>query len=137
MAVAKRNIILNGVEEQVTLVESDFWDKVEGKFDVIVSNPPYIETGDIDGLDVNVKEHDPIIALDGGEDGMDCYRKIIPKASEYLVDGGSLCLECGIGQAEQIVAMMSEQGYGCNIVKDLEGVDRIVVGKKVDKCLKD
>ncbi|MGN0797565.1 MAG: peptide chain release factor N(5)-glutamine methyltransferase [Christensenellales bacterium] len=137
LAVASENIKLNGVEQLVELVESDFWDKVEGKFDVIVSNPPYIKTEDIALLDVNVREYDPIIALDGGEDGLDCYRKIIPYASEYLNDGGSLCLECGMGQAEQIVAMMSEQGYDCNIVKDLEGVDRIVVGKKVDKCLKD
>lgn len=137
LAVAKENVTLNGVEEQVTLIESDFWDNVEGKFDVIVSNPPYIKTGDIEGLDVNVREYDPHIALDGGEDGLDCYRKIIPKASEYLVEGGSLCLECGMGQAEQVASMMSEQGYDCNIVKDLEGVDRIVVGKKVDKCLKD
>ena len=137
LAVASENIKLNAVEQQVTLVESDFWDKVEGKFDVIVSNPPYIKTGDIALLDVNVRDHDPIIALDGGEDGLDCYRKIIPNASEYLVDGGSLCLECGMGQAEQVASMMSEQGYDCNIVKDLEGVDRIVVGKKVDKCLKD
>ena len=137
LAVASENIKLNGVEQQVTLVESDFWDKVEGKFDVIVSNPPYIKTEDIVLLDVNVRDHDPHIALDGGEDGLDCYRKIIPNAIEYLVDGGSLCVECGMGQAEQIVAMMSEQGYDCNIVKDLEGVDRIVVGKKVDKCLKD
>ncbi|MGN0771310.1 MAG: peptide chain release factor N(5)-glutamine methyltransferase [Christensenellales bacterium] len=137
LAVADENIKLNQVEDKVQLVESDFWQNIEGKFDVIVANPPYIKTQDIDGLDVNVKDYDPIIALDGGGDGFDCYRKIIPKATDYLNDGGSLCLECGIGQAEQVAEMMKEQAFDCTIVKDLEGVDRIVVGTKGQVCLKD
>ncbi|MDE6211651.1 MAG: peptide chain release factor N(5)-glutamine methyltransferase [Clostridia bacterium] len=125
--VAKRNASSNGVEDKITFICGDMFDSVEGKFDVIISNPPYIPSGDIAGLDKEVREYDPHIALDGGADGLDFYRVFADKAADYLNDGGYLLLEVGIDQAKQVVDML--KGYDCEVIKDLQGVDRIIVGK--------
>ena len=109
-------------------VLSDLFGNIEGRFDIIVSNPPYIPTADIEGLDKEVKDHEPRLALDGGEDGLDIYRKISVEAGEHLKDGGLLLLECGIGQAREIVKML--EGYDCGIIKDLQGIERIVKAVK-------
>ncbi|MDE5911291.1 MAG: peptide chain release factor N(5)-glutamine methyltransferase, partial [Clostridia bacterium] len=125
--VAKRNASSNGVEDKITFICGDMFDSVEGKFDVIVSNPPYISSGDIAGLDKEVREYDPHIALDGGADGLDFYRVFADKAADYLNDGGYLLLEVGIDQAKQVVDML--KGYNCEVIKDLQGIDRIIVGR--------
>lgn len=131
LEVAKENAALNGVADRIEFVESDMFDKILGKYDIIVSNPPYIRTKDIHKLDREVKDYDPLGALDGGEDGLDFYRIFADKAADFLKDGGLLALECGIDQAE-IVSVMLSQKFDCRIVKDLEGVDRIVIALKRD-----
>ena len=117
------------LECDVTFLESDLFDKVTGKYDIIVSNPPYIETKVIEGLMEEVREHEPYMALDGGVDGLDFYRSIVEKSVEYLNDGGYLCFEIGYNQGEAVVSLMEKKGFtNCRIVKDLAGLDRVVTG---------
>ena len=117
------------LECDVTFFESDLFDKVTGKYDIIVSNPPYIETKVIEGLMEEVREHEPYMALDGGADGLDFYRSIVEKSVEYLNDGGYLCFEIGYNQGEAVVSLMEKKGFtNCRIVKDLAGLDRVVMG---------
>lgn len=111
--------------------ESDLFSKVEGIYDVIVSNPPYIATGELDELMPEVRDHEPVLALDGKEDGLYFYRKIVAQASEHLAQGGWLCFEIGYDQGAALKEMMTEAGYGqVQIIKDLAGLDRVAVGQK-------
>ncbi|MDE5756821.1 MAG: peptide chain release factor N(5)-glutamine methyltransferase, partial [Clostridia bacterium] len=102
LEVAKQNAVANGVADKVQFVQSDMFENIQGKFDIIVSNPPYIPSGDIAGLDKEVRDYDPLIALDGGKDGLDFYRIFADKAKEFLNDGGYLLLEVGMGQASSV-----------------------------------
>ncbi len=122
--LAKENAKQNGVD--VKFIWSDMFSALAGrKFDVIISNPPYIKSEDIKGLQTEVKDFEPKMALDGGEDGLDFYRIIAEEASEHLVVGGVLLLECGIGQATEIAKMLT--GFSSvEIIKDYEYTDRIV-----------
>ena len=124
LEVAKQNATLNGAD--ITFIKSDMFENLgELKFDLIISNPPYIKSEDIPKLQKEVKDFEPLSALDGGEDGLDFYRIISNRAKDYLVDGGVLLLECGIGQAKDIAELLS--GYKTvEIIKDLEGIDRII-----------
>ncbi len=124
ITLAKENARFNNAE--IEFVESDLFNGLDNrKFDVIISNPPYIKKQDILSLQKEVKDFEPIIALDGGDDGLDFYRVIAEKAKEYLSDNGALFLECGMGQAEDIKNMLN--GYNTvEIIKDYENVDRIV-----------
>ena len=126
--VAKKNIEKYGLTGNVELVESDLFEKIDGKFDVVISNPPYIPTKEIETLDKEVKDFDPTIALDGGEDGLDVYRKIAKDIDAHLNDKGVVLMECGENQAKAICELFNS--YKTEIVKDLEGVDRIVVAQK-------
>ena len=128
--VAKKNIEKNGISDKVSLIESDLFNSIEGNFDVIVSNPPYIPTKEIETLDKEVKDFDPLIALDGGEDGLDVYRRIAKDAKLHLNKGGYIFMECGENQAQAIKEIFSD--YEVNIEKDLEGVDRIIEAKIKD-----
>ncbi|MDE7329419.1 MAG: peptide chain release factor N(5)-glutamine methyltransferase [Clostridia bacterium] len=132
LEIAKSNAEKNNVADKVRFVESDLFDNIDGVFDVIVSNPPYIPQKDIAKLDREVKDYDPHIALDGGEDGLDFYRAFASKAKERLTDGGCLLLECGIDQAKSIIDML-DSDFDSSIVKDLQGIDRIIVAKKIKK----
>ncbi len=128
VAVAKRNAQNLQISE-VSFVESDLFESVEGRYDIIVSNPPYISTGEISGLMEEVKAHEPLLALDGGEDGLFFYRKIIEKAPEHLNGGGYLFFEIGYDQAEAVTDEMKKAGYKeISVVKDYAGLDRIVYG---------
>ena len=130
LQVAKKNAESNSVSEKIKFVQSDTFDNIDGVFDVIVSNPPYIPSKDIAKLDKEVKDYDPMIALDGGTDGLDFYRKIADNAPKYLAQEGYLLLECGIEQAQMIKQMLAEE-FECSIVKDLQGIDRMIVAKKI------
>ncbi len=100
-------------------------------FDIVVSNPPYIETEEIKVLMPEVREHEPLLALDGGEDGLSFYRKIIQKAPEYMRKGAHLFLEIGCKQGEAVRALMQEAGFSqIQILKDYAGLDRVVFGMK-------
>jgi release factor glutamine methyltransferase len=128
VATAKRNAQKLQISE-VSFVESDLFESVEGRYDIIVSNPPYISTGEISDLMEEVKAYEPVLALDGGEDGLFFYRKIIEKAPEYLNGGGYLFFEIGYDQAESVTDEMKKAGYkDVTAVKDYAGLDRIVYG---------
>ncbi len=128
--IAKQNIEKYNLQERVELVQSDFWQNIQGKFDIVVSNPPYIPTKDIDTLDTEVKDHEPHLALDGGEDGLDAYRTILAELDNHIDKDGYIMFEVGIDQAQLVKEMLENMNYKCRIVQDLEGVDRIVIGKK-------
>ncbi len=125
--IAKKNAENLGIE--ATFVQSDLFQNVSGKWNMIVSNPPYIRTEVIHTLQEEVKLHDPWIALDGKEDGLYFYRKIIKEAGEYLEEGGNLLFEIGHDQGQDVKALFEEAGYSeVKVKKDLAGLDRVVIG---------
>lgn len=129
LEIAKENAITNGVK--VEIVKSDLFENLKSsKFDIIVSNPPYIETDVIKTLDKQVRQ-EPMLALDGGEDGLDIYRLIIKEAHRHLNKDGVLALEIGYNQKEKVVKLLEEEKVYYNIYskQDLAGNDRIVVCK--------
>ena len=112
-------------------VQSDLFENIEGSFDIIVSNPPYIASGVIGTLMPEVRDHEPRQALDGGEDGLFFYRRIVGEAAGYLPGGGMLFLEIGYDQAEAVCGLMEEAGFlEVKAVKDYAGLDRVVYGTK-------
>ena len=129
LKVARENGRRLGVP--VTWIQSDLFAKIpeEEKYDVIVSNPPYIETAVIDTLQEEVRLHDPYIALDGKEDGLYFYGRIISEAGKYLKPQGKLMFEIGCDQAEAVEELMKNAGYEqITVKKDLAGLDRVVYG---------
>ena len=124
LSIAKENAKLNNAE--IEFIGSDLFNGVtDRKFDIIVSNPPYIKSEDILTLQKEVKDFEPNIALDGGEDGLDFYRKICSNAKNYLNDNGILLLECGYNQAQEIKNLLVD-AKSVEIIKDYENIDRIV-----------
>ena len=124
LSIAKENAKLNNAE--IEFIESDLFNGVtDRRFDIIVSNPPYIKSEDILTLQKEVKDFEPNIALDGGEDGLDFYRKICSNAKNYLNDNGILLLECGYNQAQEIKNLLVD-AKSVEIIKDYENIDRIV-----------
>lgn len=114
---------------QAEWIHSNLFDKVQGKYDMIVSNPPYIKTSVIEELMDEVKLHEPRMALDGREDGLYFYRAMIREAEEYLNQGGILAFEIGYDQGESVSRLMREQGYSqVQVIPDLAGLDRCVTG---------
>lgn len=125
--VAKANALSAGVSVDVRT--GDLFDAVKGeKFDIIVTNPPYIPSADIAALDGKVKDFEPISALDGGADGLDFYRRIAKDAADYLAEGGELWCEFGMGQANDVAALFD--GFDTEIFKDMEGADRMLHAAK-------
>ncbi len=123
--IARRNAENSGTD--VTFLESDLFEKVEGTFDVILSNPPYIRTGDIGGLMDEVRDHEPHMALDGGPDGLSFYRRIVSLAPRYLNPGGCLLFEIGFDEGQDVTRMLREAGFGnVRIIRDLNGLDRVI-----------
>lgn len=112
-------------------VQSDLFENIEGSFDIIVSNPPYIASGVIGTLMPEVRDHEPRQALDGGEDGLLFYRRIVAESMGHLPGGGMLFLEIGYDQAEAVCGLMEEAGFlEVKAVKDYAGLDRVVYGTK-------
>ena len=128
---AKRNSEANGVADRFETVESDWFAAVTGTFDIIVSNPPYIVHSVIATLDDEVRLYDPILALDGGEDGLDAYRMIAAKAGDHLRDNGLVAYEIGYDQKGPVTAIMRENGFArIDAVQDFGGNDRVLVFAK-------
>ena len=125
---ARANAEKNNVGDKIVFVHSDMFENIQGVFDVIISNPPYIPTADIQGLDREVKDYEPKSALDGGEDGLNFYRVIAENAGRYLTAGGRIFLEVGINQADAVKGMLSD--FDVEIKKDMQGTDRIICGVK-------
>ncbi|CDE90932.1 MAG: peptide chain release factor N(5)-glutamine methyltransferase [Clostridia bacterium] len=129
LKIAKKNAVSNNVENQITFISSDMFTNLnEEKFDIIVSNPPYIKTNVIKELDIQVK-NEPYIALDGGEDGLDFYKKIINESYQYLKCNGYLCLEIGFDQKFDVIELIenAEKFEGTYSKKDLFDNDRIII----------
>lgn len=128
LEVAQRNSKELGIE--VSWVQSDLFDKVSGSYDIIVSNPPYIETSVIEGLMDEVKLYEPRMALDGTEDGLFFYREITMQAGKYLKNNGILAFEIGYNQGKAVSEFMKENGYKeVQVLQDLAGLDRVVTGR--------
>lgn len=133
IAMAVRNAEKNGVSGRIRFITGDLFSGISGKqFDIIVSNPPYIRSADINGLKPEVRDHEPVAALDGGADGLFFYRKIIHSAPEYLKRGGMLAFETGYDQAGDVAALMVSDGRfdDIGIYKDLAGLDRVVTARR-------
>lgn len=123
LEVAKENFKQFDAAVETRLI--DLYGDLSEKFDIIVSNPPYIKTEEIDTLDKEVKDYEPRLALDGGEDGLDFYRRICEGAKQRLSEHGKLFLEAGYGEAEEIKKML-ENDFNVEIIKDISGIDRII-----------
>ena len=130
LRLARQNAHLHNVRDRIGLRQGSWFSRVSGRFDIIMSNPPYIARGEIDYLATEVRAHDPRCALDGGPDGLDAYRQICHAAPDYLEAGGHLLLEIGYDQAQPVSAMMKAQGFeSLSVDKDLEGRARVVRGQ--------
>ena len=132
LAVARGNyerIRQQKPEMEASFLESDLFTKVEGRYDIIVSNPPYIRSDVIPNLMPEVRDYEPMMALDGTKDGLFFYREITKKAKDYLNRGGMLYYEIGCDQAEEVCAIMETEGFReIEVVKDFAGLDRVVYG---------
>ena len=128
LSVARKNAQRNGVTAEFT--ESNLFEKIQGSFDMIVSNPPYIATEEIEGLMPEVRDYEPRLALDGTADGLYFYREIVRQSGSCLEEDGWLCLEIGCDQAEAVCSLMELEGFReTEVIQDLSGLDRVVVGK--------
>ena len=123
LALAKENAAANNAK--IKFIKSDLFSRIRNRYHIIVSNPPYIPTSDIAGLDREVKDYEPHLALDGGEDGLDYYRRIATEAPKCLTRGGMVILEVGDGQASDVAKLFKNAEYTM-IIKDLAGKDRFV-----------
>lgn len=129
LAVAAENA--DRLQADVTFTQSDLFEKITGVFDCIVSNPPYIPAGEIDTLAQEVRCHDPLLALDGGADGLRVYRALIPASLAHLKRGGHLLLEIGADQAQAVGDLLLQNGFeDVRVIKDLAGLDRVVTAVK-------
>ena len=131
LQVARGNAELNGVAQRIRFVESDLLSAVcDERFDLIVSNPPYVPEVDRATLAVEVREHEPALALFAGEDGLAVYRRLVPAAARALGPGGRLILEIGYGQAESVRRLIVASGFSDPaFIPDLQGVPRVVLAK--------
>ena len=119
------------VTDRISFIKSDLFSNIPGEYDIILSNPPYIRTDVIKGLAPEVRDHEPLTALDGGEDGLDIYRRLIPEALNHLKVGGKLFLEIGYDQGESVRQLMESAGFSeVRLIKDLGGNDRVLWGKR-------
>ena len=129
---ARANAEQNGVAARIRLVRSDLLAEVASqKFEVVVSNPPYVGTRDRESLSVEVREHEPALALFAGTDGLDVYRRLIPAAFAVLESGGFLAMEVGYGQSQALAELMTPAGFdGIEFVPDLQGIARVACGRR-------
>lgn len=135
LEVAGRNVLkvlTPEKSEHAHFLQSDLFEKVEGKFEIIVSNPPYIASAEVEKLMPEVRDHEPRMALDGTEDGLYFYRRIIEEAGKHLVSSGMLFFEIGYDQGQAVSELMRTEGYcDVQVVQDYAGLDRVVFGTYV------
>ena len=135
LEVAGRNVLKVLTPEKAEhahFLQSDLFEKVEGKFELIVSNPPYIASAEVEKLMPEVRDHEPRMALDGTEDGLYFYRRIIEEAGKHLVSSGMLFFEIGYDQGQAVSELMRTEGYcDVQVVQDYAGLDRVVFGTYV------
>lgn len=137
LEVAERNVLkvlTPEKAEHVQFLQSDLFEKLEDKFEIIVSNPPYIASAEVEKLMPEVRDHEPRMALDGTEDGLYFYRRIIKEAGKHLVSSGMLFFEIGYDQGQAVSELMRTQGYReVQVVQDYAGLDRVVFGTYVER----
>ena len=137
LEVAGRNVLKALTPEKAEhahFLQSDLFEKVEGKFEIIVSNPPYIASAEVEKLMPEVRDHEPRMALDGTEDGLYFYRRIIEEAGKHLVSSGMLFFEIGYDQGQAVSELMRAQGYReVQVAQDYAGLDRVVFGTYVER----
>ena len=126
LLIAKKNKDLHNMD-RLSLRHSSWFDKVNGKYNLIVSNPPYIKSEDIQNLDENVKNYDPYLALDGGKTGLDPYIEIAKRSKDFLAPQGLVVVEIGFGQTQDVSKIFISQGFThLHTKKDLSGIDRVL-----------
>ena len=132
LRVARTNVRINHLQTRTAIMTADALQPPPSNFDgfqCIVSNPPYIPHGDLQGLDVSVRDYEPHLALDGGADGLDFYRAIAQKWKQALLPGGRLMFELGIGQADAVMRLMRAEGFGdLELYEDTQGISRVIAG---------
>ena len=128
LTIARKNSVRNGLDDRCQFQKANWFDGVEGRFDIITSNPPYIDHAALTGLPPAVADYDPLLALDGGADGLDAYRAILVDAPTYLTCVGLLGLEIGFDQADQVKSLATNTGLNnIQICSDLGGNDRVLL----------
>lgn len=128
LAVAQRNVMRHGLSSRVRMVWDDWGSAVQGRFDIILCNPPYIPSQEIEMLAKEVAQFDPRGALDGGDDGLRCYRQLLPHIAQKLAAEGRAFVEVGMGQAKDVAALAAENGLRrVEVKKDLAGIERCLV----------
>lgn len=132
LTIARENAELNGVVDRIRLLEGDLLGPVAGQqFDIVVSNPPYVSLADRDSLSVEVRDHEPALALFAGDDGLDIYHRLIPAAFSALVPGGFVALEIGCGQLQVIAELLAKAGFDrIDFVPDLQSIPRVAVARR-------
>lgn len=129
--VARENARRLGVADRARFVQSDWGAALDGEFDVVISNPPYVRSGEVERLMPDVARYEPHLALSGGEDGLDAYRAIAEDAARLLAGGGLLALEIGIGQEEEVKEILRGEGmHAFRTAPDLAGTPRCVLARK-------
>jgi release factor glutamine methyltransferase len=132
LAVAKENAQLNGVERRIRWRSGDLLEGLAERFEIVVSNPPYVPGGDRDSMAVEVREYEPGLALFAGEDGLDVYRRLIPASFDALVSGGWIALEIGYGQAAGVGGLLEASGFvQVEFTRDLQGIERVAAALRV------
>lgn len=136
LAVTEKNVEnlvgIKALNNTFHIIESDMFSNINNNrsYDIIVSNPPYIPTRDIEKLEPEVRDYDPIMALDGDTDGLRFYRRIIEESSNYLDNNGFIAFEIGYNQGDDVKSLLEEKGYkDIHIYKDLGGLDRVIIGR--------
>jgi release factor glutamine methyltransferase len=132
LAVARANAEKNGVAEQIRLLQGDLLDSLAGeRFEMVVSNPPYVPAADRASLAVEVREHEPALALFAGDDGLDVIRRLAVEASAALVPGGGFLMEFGYGQRPAVCQLLEKAGFvEIDFIADLQGIPRVAVGRR-------
>lgn len=130
VSMARQNADRLGLASRAEFRQGDLMEGLDGQFDIIVSNPPYIPSGEITMLEPEVRLHDPVLALDGGADGLDFYRRLVATALARLAPGGLLAFEVGFGQAGAVTGLMADAGFrALRLARDLGGIERVVAGQ--------
>jgi release factor glutamine methyltransferase len=135
LQTARGNAAALGLADRVVFIACDYASGLSGPFDLVVSNPPYIRSADIAGLAIEVRDHDPRLALDGGADGLDAYRALVPQAAKLLAPRGALVLEAGHSPSDDIQQLMAAAGLTLErpAKADLAGIRRAVAGRKMPR----
>ena len=118
------------LNQNVQVIRSNLFEKIHDKYDVIVSNPPYIKSSEIDKLDNEVKYYDPIISLDGGSDGLYFYKQIISNADKYLTEQGKILFEIGYDEAKSVCEILNKYNYNSKVIKDYSNNDRVILATR-------